>query len=431
MTNTPAARLPSVGTVFPSLASFKLTSFETAVSASYNLLVWRSPSKTRSRSELRCDGLGNRETYRRRHQKCSCFVAVKLSGGQCKVVEVCDQHSCGYDPSSSGAAGSRWEMERKLASLKEDLVGSDDESESASSASTEDDDGAPSSKADKQEPTTTKFGRSSLAVDRDTTTSNTVLLRSRPDHPDDGRAAYDTLQAGEKTQYPSKFVLKKEIAVLVASGPLSLPPPSTLFSTAAPLMTHLYAYAQQQNFPISREITVRRIRFLCQNRKNGVRCRWEKVALQDEEGRWRLSPSMATSEHDYGCDGSVDSATTASNAIPPPAVVPDAPPSSKVFRPLPPPKRPRLDSAASPSPSHSHKPVKAQIAAPPRADTALSPTLSRGISTVQDLAQLLKVEKGILFATLDMIKEGGAGASEVELLENALDGLRIAFETEE
>ncbi|BGP14153.1 hypothetical protein JCM10213v2_002093 [Rhodosporidiobolus nylandii] len=235
MPSTQDKRLPSVGTVFRSVDAFRLACFEVAASVSFRLHVFRAPSASRPKSELRCVELATKKQAPTSGRKCRCVVkAEKRRDGSLVVEEVHRGHSCGFDPASPAGAAARKEMERRLDALREQLRdhadGEEVVDELQSSSESADD-----------------FASSSSP------TKDGVRARSKPEKPDDGKRAYLSLDDAAKSPYPTKRASRAEVAELVQAGDVELPTLNAPFPSSSAFFTRIWAYAEQRGFPVERD----------------------------------------------------------------------------------------------------------------------------------------------------------------------------------
>lgn len=422
---------------------------------------WRWVTQSTPRSELRCDGLGSRKQHAARQVKCSAYIAAKQrSDGTLVVIERSEWHSCSSNGKKRHVA--RREMKRKISMLEAVAVAKDfsnssrttySESESSTDSGEETETiSEQEEEEDKQDDrfsAITHTGRRPLKRQHDgplPSTASLVAKRARPSDPSEASRAYDLLASVSKP-LPNKKLLRKGINELKVvrpdfpilllpllnpytpqSGDVSLPSPDDVFSTAADFFTRIFAFAEQQGFATSRNTRGGRTRFMCDERIDGLHCKWALVARIDEDG-WKVKEI----EHDHICDATGSGALSSSPTTSPPyQSLAETSTSSSADFPLqspPSPSKPLFtpptisDTAMGPQPppriDRSHPLSEKDLLAlfltttsPSTAATSACLLFAAGATTFELLIDLLSFEDGTDEALGELLVEQGEASKE-------------------
>ncbi|GAA6012405.1 hypothetical protein JCM10207_007076 [Rhodosporidiobolus poonsookiae] len=300
----PSARLPAVGTVFPSLLDFKIAVFRAAEAGSFQVRVF---SCCRARhAVLNCIGCGSKPAVEKGLlTACTCRVRAYKSkhGGGFEVRSATAAHSC-VVPAYNSVEGraNRKDMHVRVVTLEAERDG---ESSSDSGAAEETDDlssvtdsASGSDSNAKRVTVTTQSGRQSILTDRYGSTLPPPKRMKRTAAPvkQDERSLNR-----HSTPAFSKRLLMKEIEKLAEGPPLSLPAPSDTFSDPRALLLRIYTWSHQRSICLNHGDYVGRITFICKPTSQGPRCPFEISMTEADDGEWSVTDWKR--EHDMALHG--------------------------------------------------------------------------------------------------------------------------------
>ncbi|GAA5987688.1 hypothetical protein JCM5350_008068 [Sporobolomyces pararoseus] len=269
------AILPSVGTVYPSLAEFKLDIFER--------------------------GFGPQAKF------CNFRIVARESRGVVRVTTSDENHTCGSEVRQADEEAARTIMQGKVNALKAEIGGTthqgssrhavvskkrnrkneEAEEEEYEEESTSDDEyvskaGDDDSENEEREVVAAKIARKGKSVKRQ--------------------------RSSAQLKFPAANLLSQEIKALKRKGLIFLPSRNQPFDTARELLIVLYSYAQQNGFSIYRwsgpEATSNLL-MVCSRRHSRYRdapggtCKVELTAEEDAQtGNWRLTSMTGAHNHE-------------------------------------------------------------------------------------------------------------------------------------
>ncbi|GAA5912807.1 hypothetical protein JCM6882_000433 [Rhodosporidiobolus microsporus] len=443
MNSASSSQWPSVGTIFPSVESFKLSCFEQALEETVELVVDVGSDLA---CDLRCRLRSDSTASQIGRSSFPCTFSLHASGKGANAALCHDRevrvhktwlvHSCDPYARRKRAGEAKQFMTGRVAAVKEQVEGLEASSDAEEEDEDEDADAAQEApgernSAKKAMKRMRRSGRQSSDEDSD----------NKSDDSDD--ASFSGRTSSRSPPFPSARQLTRENEALLAAGPVSFPS-SASFPSARDLLINLHAYAQQRHFTLFRtsnssetnSLTMRcsRAHYRFHNTAEG-RCEMFVEAKKGENGKWAVSSKSRKHNHPLG----------SSTLTPVKEEQPKLAKRSRRSLPVTPPTV--LDQYAKPSSPYLSPPAAATGLRPSAPSTfphdldafllSLFPALetvglaqyaslllSTGLSSLDDLAALLFLEDSTTALFVEEVRRMGTPADRCEGLRDMIQVLR-------
>ncbi|GAA6001280.1 hypothetical protein JCM10207_007499 [Rhodosporidiobolus poonsookiae] len=440
-------QLPAIGSIFPSVAAFKLACHRAALAGGFEIKATSANTRFAS-MQCRLRTLSTATNIRSgTGEGCSLSLhACAEPAGMIKVTKACYRHSCSSElQQQRSAVGAEWTRGR-IERLEDEIAGRRDPLKRKRKATRE-----------------SSSSEWSVADEGSSDSANVEASDDEEQKEKEEKRTEPTL--------PSAWDVRDEVAQLRSSGSVPLPSPAESFSSARDLLIRLHAHAQQRSFTIYRRSApnASKLFLVCwrynsrfKNVGNGC-CKYS-ITAHKKGGTWRVTDTNLEHNHSLDDNAGAEAVRRAQGrgkgrkAVLEASNEDDGDSSSSFeLSPAPPVKRKAARALVAqrvnllpPSPaSQLFSLLCALLPDTPIADLDRAATLlfSLGISSVTSLAELVLVADDTLLRWIDHLGSGGAHEDEASGMQvcrfapvpeeactgllSVFEAMRAAFEEEE